>query len=89
MTTQTLTIIVIVILSWVLIGFYKKTKIPDPTKKKHVIHSTPPTQPQPDLPLNVQQALRDGNKVEAIKLLREQEGLDLLQAKTKVEAYIQ
>lgn len=38
------------------------------------------------LPDNVQQAMRSGNKIEAIKLLREQTGLGLKEAKEWVEA---
>jgi ribosomal protein L7/L12 len=40
-----------------------------------------------DLPENVLEALRGGKKLEAIKLLREQRGLGLNEAKTVVEEY--
>jgi hypothetical protein len=38
------------------------------------------------LPEDVMQALRNGNKIEAIKLLKEQTGLGLKEAKEQVEA---
>lgn len=40
-----------------------------------------------DLPANVVDALRRGHKIEAIKLLREAEGLDLKAAKERVERH--
>jgi len=40
------------------------------------------------LDADVIQALQDGKKIEAIKLLREKEGLDLRDAKDKVELYM-
>ncbi|MCM5682664.1 ribosomal protein L7/L12 [Schlegelella sp. S2-27] len=40
----------------------------------------------PGLPLPVQQALQRGNKIEAIRLLREHTGLGLKEAKDRVEA---
>ena len=40
-----------------------------------------------DLPANVIDALQRGQKIEAIKLLREAEGLDLKAAKERVERH--
>ncbi|MBS7663539.1 50S ribosomal protein L7/L12 [Pseudomonas lalucatii] len=41
-----------------------------------------------DLPPQVQAALRQGRKIEAIKRLREERGLGLQQAKQDVDAYL-
>jgi ribosomal protein L7/L12 len=40
------------------------------------------------LPIEVMLAVSDGNLLEAIRLLREREGLDLARAKARVEAYV-
>lgn len=40
------------------------------------------------LPPQVREAIHDNRKIEAIKLLRETEGLSLKQAKLKVEGYM-
>ena len=45
--------------------------------------------PSGPLPLDVVQALKAGHKIEAIKLLREQTGLGLKEAKDAVEAFEQ
>ncbi len=43
-------------------------------------------EPNEPLPVNVADALRRGNKIEAIKLLRQQTGLGLKEAKDAIEA---
>jgi ribosomal protein L7/L12 len=40
------------------------------------------------LPPRAASALRDGRAIDAIKVLRETEGLDLAQAKSRVDAYL-
>ena len=45
------------------------------------------TDPRP-LPLHVLEALNQGRKVEAIKMLRDEEGLGLREAKERVEAHL-
>lgn len=45
------------------------------------------TDPRP-LPLHVLEVLNQGRKVEAIKILRAEEGLDLRDAKERVEAHL-
>ena len=47
--------------------------------------SVPVAQPADQLPASVMTALQSGNKIEAIKLLREQTGLGLKEAKDAVE----
>jgi ribosomal protein L7/L12 len=41
------------------------------------------------LPIAVSLAIADGKLIEAIKLLREAEGLDLLRAKARVDRYLE
>lgn len=48
--------------------------------------AAPSTAPAEPLPAPVMQALQQGNKIEAIKLLREQTGLDLQAAKEMIDA---
>ena len=43
----------------------------------------------PDLPESAVNAIRANRKIEAIKILREERGLDLKEAKHEVEAYMQ
>ncbi len=40
------------------------------------------------LPIEAMLAVSDGNLLEAIRLLREREGLDLARAKARIEAYV-
>lgn len=49
---------------------------------------TPQAREKP-LPIAVSLAIADGKLIEAIKLLREAEGLDLLRAKARVDRYLE
>lgn len=40
------------------------------------------------LPIEAMLSVNDGNLLEAIRLLREREGLDLARAKARIEAYV-
>jgi len=42
----------------------------------------------PQLPVAALTALRQGNKIEAIKLIREQQGIGLKEAKNRVDDYL-
>lgn len=52
----------------------------------HVSLSTPSATEATHVPDAVRQALADGNKIEAIRLLRDHEGLGLKEAKDRVDA---
>jgi ribosomal protein L7/L12 len=43
---------------------------------------------KPTLPLEAVSALHSGNKIEAIKIVREQQGVDLKEAKQRVEQFL-
>jgi ribosomal protein L7/L12 len=43
---------------------------------------------KPKLPLEAVSALHRGNKIEAIKVVREQQGVDLKEAKDRVEQFL-
>jgi type VI protein secretion system component VasF len=43
---------------------------------------------KPTLPLEAVSALHGGNKIEAIKIVREQQGVDLKEAKQRVEQFL-
>jgi Ribosomal protein L7/L12 C-terminal domain len=43
---------------------------------------------KPTLPLEAVSALHRGNKIEAIKVVREQQGVDLKEAKHRVEQFL-
>jgi ribosomal protein L7/L12 len=46
------------------------------------------TEQKPTLPLEAVSALHRGNKIEAIKIVREQQGVDLKEAKQRVEQFL-
>jgi ribosomal protein L7/L12 len=46
------------------------------------------TDQKPTLPLEAVSALHRGNKIEAIKIVREQQGVDLKEAKQRVEQFL-